>query len=251
MWNPKKWNVKSISVLLKNTWIRFVIFNYFNILNNNAKKTLTFDELQEIHLKRQHHEELNDFGDKYPLVFHTHNSYDGHGINGNYEGYPEFFEQFDKMIYIYRNPFDTCISYWHFMENRVGVDYNRSLDNFTQWFLPKWIHHVKTTMVHSDLILDYDDLREYPYNFVDAISLITEEDVELDVMERVIKLSSFENIRKMSIEVGQPYGLGKEVYKGFFCRDGRSGQYLEIMNENLIEYIKNECEEGGIKLWNL
>lgn len=230
-----------------NSWIRFVIFNYFNILNHGVIKTLTWDELQKIHLDRVEHGVDYDYNDGFPMVFHTHNSYDGFGINVKYEGYPEFFEQFDKFIYLYRNPYDCMISYWHFVENRDRINYKRDLKEFTKWFLPKWIHHVKTTRHLADLVLDYDLLRKYPEAFQQALKLINGS-VDNRILSQAIDMSSFDNIRKMSEEVGNVAGLGFPYYQGYFCRDGRSGQYLSVMSKELINYIKKECSKEGLEV---
>lgn len=230
-----------------NTWIRFVIFNYFFLKNHNGTRTLTWDELQEPHLLRKEKGLNYEYNDGYPLIFHTHNSYDGFGINVQYHGCPVFFKSFDYIIYIYRNPFDTCISYWHFMENRNGVDYSRDLVEFTKWFLPKWIHHVNSTMYQANFILNYDILRKDSSSFYQMFKLITNDQYDKKLLEKAIRLSSFENIRKMSIEIKQPYGLAKR-FRDYFCRDGRSGQYKEVMSEELINYIKEECKKEGINV---
>lgn len=230
------------------SWVRFIIFNYFNIKNNHAIKTLTWDELQKPHLDRVNYGVDYDYDDSFPRVFHTHNSYDGYGINAHYDGYPEFFKQFDKMIYIYRNPFDCCLSYWHFMENRISVNYKRDLEEFTKWFLPKWIFHVRTTRNLADLVLNYDHLQIHPAIFRTVIDLITDDNLDENVLIKAINMSSFENIKRMSDEVGNPAGLGFPYYKGYFCRDGRTGQYKEVMSKELVEYIKKECLKEGIEV---
>lgn len=227
------------------TFIRFVIFNYFNILNHGATKTLTWDELEKPHLLRQEHGLDYVYNDGYPMVFFTHNARDGQGLTIKYDGYPEYFKQFDRLVYIYRNPHDTMISNWHFIMDRdndspfgdyiVGeaLEKLKSLEGFVDFYLPKYCHHIETTLKHADLILDYDILRKDTTGFKDLMTLIVG-DYDESILEKAIEMSSFENIKKMSIEIGEPYGLGGPNYKGFFCRDGRSNQYKEVMSDDLI-----------------
>jgi hypothetical protein len=250
------------------TWGRFVVFNYFNILKNNAKRTLNFDELKAIHLRRGWYPNTPDpntprkpeaLKDGFPLVYHTHLGYDGTGFIKTFPKVHEWFEKFDGLIYIYRNPFDTMISYYEFLRTRDETPYMNtqkevkmdekleSLENFTKYYLPKWISHVKSTKHRADVVLDYDELRENPSGFIDAIELI-DESVDLGVLEKAIKMSDFNNIKKMSIETKQPWGVGGPLYKGLFCRDGRTGQYKERMSKELIKYIKKECKNEGIKI---
>jgi hypothetical protein len=242
-----------------NSWVRFVIFNYFNILNNRATKTLTWDELQKPHLDRLEKGVDYEYNDGFPLVFHTHLSYDGHGIFDFYSETPKYFAKFDKIIYIYRNPFDTMISYWHFMMDRNGdpfgdgivgeeLDKLRKLEGFVEFYLPKWIYHVKTTRNLADLILDYDQLRKNPNLFAKAITLIDNGMIHIKNFNEALEMSSFSSIKRMSEEVGNIGGLGSPYYKGYFCRDGRSGQYKEVMSQELINYIRNECLKEGIEV---
>jgi len=224
-----------------NTYTRFVLFNYYNIKNNGATETLTWDELQKPHLLREE-KGLNYFyTDGFPWIFHTHNAYDGQGLNVKYEGYPDYFKRFDKMIYIFRNPYDTMVSLWHWLMNRDSENYRLDLADFTREYLPKWLHHVKTTIGKADLILDYDHLRRFSLDFDRAIQLM-DGFVDYEILDNAVKVSSFKNIREMSERVNQPYGLGGPNYRGYFCRNGKTGQYKDAMSKSLIEWIKTECE---------
>lgn len=292
------------------TWTRFVIFNYWNILKNGAQKTLTFDELEAIHILRKK-KGFYYLDDGFPEVHHTHFPYDGVGFMKIIPETSKWFDDFDKLIYVYRNPFDTMISYHKFMFNRDEIPYHRiseihervantkkniekhrkqiketnnekwetflhfeikrkeqmikklqhslegscdmkklvKLEDFTKYYLKKFVNHVKSTRHRADVVLNYDVLRKNPIGFKKAIELIVGEgNVDMDIFQKTIEMSSFDNIKKMSIETNQIYGVGGPLYKGFFCRDGRTNQYKEIMSEELVEYIKNYCEENGLKL---
>jgi len=242
-----------------NTWARFVIFNYFNILNNKATKTLTFDELQKPHLLRMTKGIDYDYkyDDGFPNVHHTHNAYDGQAIFKKYKGYTGYFERFDNVIYIYRNPYDTMISYYHFMANRKKGGFPNgmmeslkldNLDNFVRWYLPKYIHHIKTTLKKCIMTLNYEKLRFDPMGFKAAIMLIMEDPktFKWDIFKTSVQMSTFENIKKMSDNVKQPYGLGGPDYLGYFCRNGNYGQFHNEMSPESIEYITKEWSKLGI-----
>lgn len=246
-----------------NTWARFVLFNYFNIRDNEATETLTFDELRAIHnLRRIRGKARKGMfitkhkNDGFPDIYHTHLSYDGTGFIRNFKYVHLFFDKCKKLIYIYRNPYDTMISYHKFIFNRdkipykqINMDLKRKLEDFTRYYLPKFIIHVNETMHRADVILNYDKLRKDPSGFIDAIKLV-DSTIDIDIFWKAVKMSSFDNIKKMSDKVNQPYGIGGSLYRGYFCRDGRTGQYKEIMSEELIRYIKFECQKAEISVWN-
>lgn len=237
-----------------NTWARFVILNYFNIVNHNAKKTLTYKELTKIQSHRVERDvkkeykkfEYNpfQFEEGFPPLYHTHVS------KGNWK-YGEYFNKFDKLCYLYRNPCDTMISYYHYLMDRdnpfkgrkprMKVQLLKNLQTFVKYYISEYIQHIKETMPHADLVLRYNELREDPYLFRDAIDLFGVR-VSEEALEKAISFSSFDSIKRMGRETNQTYGLAKS-YRGEFTRDGRVGQYKTILTNETIQFIKIKIRE--------
>lgn len=219
-------------------WTKFVICNYTNILQYGMKSTLTFKQLDSIF--------------KNPIsLHHTHIPLSGHLLFNEIKNVHEYYNKFDKIIYQMRNPYDTMISFWHYLKNRdppFSIIYNKvnmdlidqfsTLKGFTEFFLPLYIDHIESTRNKADLVLNYDELRKDPNEFKKVIKLIFDE-VDEEVFKKTIEMSSFENIRKMGIETNQQHGLAKD-YLGHFARDGRSGQFKEVMDAHLVQYIETE-----------
>ena len=240
------------------TWVRFVIANYYNILNHHATDTLTFKELEEPHILRVEKGIHYKYKDGYPLVFHTHLTYDGYGIFDYDPKMSEYFDSFDKIIYLYRNPFDTIISYWHFMMERttpepfgdgvkgLALEKLKTLEGFVGFYLPRWIRHVKTTMPKASLIMDYDDTWKQPYKHFYRMFELIDTDIDTVILRKAIQMSSFTNVRKMSEDVNQRGGLGMPYYTGYFCRVGTPEQYKIVMSSDLIQRIRTECKKENI-----
>jgi len=215
-----------------NTWLRFVIFHYLNMIEKHEYRTLT-------------HRDLAWLKDNEMRVQHTHIPHSG-------ENAPQFYDKFNKMIYIWRNPYDTMISYHEYLKNR-DVPFNilrhnlkketieklHSLEGFTGFFLEKYIDHINSTRSRADLVLCYDDLRKNTKGFYDALKMVCRT-LKLSYREHIakkaIRMSSFENIKQMGIDTNQKGGLAIG-YKGSFCRDGTVGQYKKVMSKELINYI--------------
>lgn len=222
-----------------NTWLRFVIFNYLNIVENGASKTIT-------------HESLRYIRDNEKRIQHSHLPYSGRRVKGVDKNVQKFYDQFDKIIYIWRNPYDTMISYHEYLKNRdppfniilhqfskEAIKKFETLEGFTKYFLPRYIDHIKSTKHLADLVLYYDTLRKDVRRFFYTIKLVCDTfNLEYNELgcKKAIVMSSFDNIKKMGIETGQQDGLAKG-YKGSFCRDGKVGQYKEVMSKELIDYI--------------
>lgn len=239
-----------------NTWIRFLIYNYFYVLNFGSKKTLTYEELRSLtrnipffykgRLKKGR--SPFKFKEGYPKVGYTHSSFDGYGLVGKINHITDFWNFFDKSVYIYRNPFDVIISNFYYWTNRkkpLFIHYTQnSFISFVDFILKKYIYHIKKTIDKVDIILNYDKLRKDPNEFRKVLRLLVNK-IDEEAFKKTVELSSFENIRKMGIEMNQKYGMGRK-YKGHFTRDGRSGQYKEIMKPKLIRHIKNKWKEAGL-----
>jgi len=94
-----------------NTWVRLFLANYFNILNFGATESLEKKAAIEI-FKHNIIKEIEEktpltFKEGFPKVYHTHNS------RLKTPEKIEFFNQFDKFVYIYRNPYDLIISFFY------------------------------------------------------------------------------------------------------------------------------------------
>jgi len=235
-----------------NTWVRFIVMNYCNILNHGAEKTLTYEELIRIQRHRVERD-VKGYKDKdyipfkfdegFPPVYHTHVSYN--------TKYGKHFHKFDKIVYILRNPYDTMISYYHYLTNRdkpfngrhspSKIKYLLNIDNFIKHYLSNFLTHVQETKSKADLVLYYDTLRTSPNGFKKLIELFGIS-VDDKILSKTIEMSSFESIREMGRNSKQRSGLSKN-YKGEFTRDGRSGQYKEILSPDIIDYINKEVEK--------
>lgn len=235
-----------------NTWTRFIIFNYFNILKNDAKKTLTYGEIIRIN------EAIwNEVDNDWPNVYFTHVPKNGKTLLGHDRtGKVEFYDDMDGIITIVRNPFDCMISYFQYMTNRDkpfnGIFSGNvlkdllTLEGFVKRYLPLYINHLQSVKPIADVVLDYDMLRKYPEGFGKAIELIFG-NVDNRILSQAIDYSSFDNIKKMGIKTGRTGGMASH-YRGHFTRNGKTGQYKEVMSNELINHIKIQCAKGGIKV---
>lgn len=229
-----------------NTWTGLILGNYFNILNFNATESLMKIDIIhtfEHNIKKEIQENIPlNFKDGFPSVYMTHNSKFKTLEKTN------FFNKFNKFVYIYRNPYDTMISLFYnrvikkdksllhsYLTNKIKLSESNTFDNFVKKTLLGYIKHVKENKLHADLILNYDELRKDTKEFRKLLELFVD-DINEEIYLKTLKMSSFDNIHRLEAKTK------KEGYDYFKTRDGRSGQYKEVMKEELIEYIKNKWE---------
>lgn len=237
-----------------NTWARFVIFNYFNILNFNATKTLTFLELDEVQPHELQYPKtcFQPFKEGFPVFVRAHYPYS------------KIFESFDKILYIYRNPLDTLISSYYFFGNRTVPfeHYNvpdierkkySDIDYFVLSELPRWIYHYKNTVPKSDIVLCYEEMKSDTFGvFFDAFKRLNFP-IDEAILKKSIELSSFENINKMSEETNQSSVMAfhKEAdtkFLGKHTRSGKTKQYTDELKEETISKAKSLLLRSDISI---
>lgn len=225
-----------------NTWLRAFILHYYGIKKWDITEPFTFNEMN-------YQLSPNLIGLVAPISVPD-------GIPFIYRSHTKYLKCYDlfKMIYIWRNPLDTLISYWYMMKDmdvpffRWDEDireYLYDIDFFVRLEIPKWVEHIKTTKDKARLILNYDELRQNPYIFESVIRLISKE-VDRTVLDRAIELSSFNRMKKMSIDSNQEFGnviRGGSWFHGIFMRNGNTGQWDKELKKDTIEYINKKVAE--------
>lgn len=218
-----------------NTWTRFVIYNYYNIYKNDAGKTLTFNELNAINYHVLDDGITSPFKSGFPPLYQTHMCYRN-------------IFNFFKVIFIYRNPLDTLISNHYIHMNNVNPFFSYStelrskflnIDYFVRFFVEEWAHHYKLTKAHSDIVLCYERLKKDPFREFSKLFKVLNIELNESILRKSIKISSFDNIKKMGRQTNQLYGVhNPNRFKGEFTRSGKTHQYLEELKPSTIEYTK-------------
>ena len=218
-----------------NTWGRFILFNYWNILNSGAKETLTFETLNEIQTHTLENQDTwqKEFTSGFPIFFHTHLSYNN------------AYSLFDKIIYVKRNPFDTLISFYHFSKNRTNPfrfypdwmkeNLSRNVDLFVLDQLPNLIFHYFITEKKASFLINYEKAKENPFEIYNELISAVDGNCKSEILKKAISISSAKEIKKMSFESGQIKGMGNKTFTGVFVRDSSVNQYLKILKQKTIK----------------
>ena len=144
-----------------NTWLRFVVYNYFNILISDAKETITFDQLEKLQPHNLDSRYQKDFMPGFPIFMRTHNAY------------TPIFDIFKNVIFVYRNPLDTMISnYYYFMNRKEPFRHIPpeekekffDIDYFVRKQIRSWVIHYLYSIDHATHVVDYDKARLNPFD---------------------------------------------------------------------------------------
>lgn len=230
-----------------NTWVRFVFTNYFNILVNGAETTLTYEQLNHMNPHFFGNWPIQPFTPGFPPFFYTH------------DPYKTTFEYF-RIVYLYRNPLDTLISYYHWHRSRqvpFGYfppwrrDKMADVDYFVLDRLGRWLRHYQKTSPRSVATLCYERMKQDAFAEFHRLFMALEWEVNEAILRQSIAISDIRNVRQMGREAGQLAGIARsgKLAEGFeFTRDGRTHQYQSVLRPETIAIAVARLHQTNIQI---
>ncbi|KAL5078277.1 hypothetical protein RYX36_017261 [Vicia faba] len=164
-----------------------------------------------------------------------------------------------KIVYICRNPFDTFISSWMFV-NKIKPPSMPTLKleeafemycNGSVGFGPVWNHMLgywneSKERPKNVLFLKYEDLKEDVIfhlkklaKFLDCPFTLKEESE--GVIENIIKLCSFEKMKEL--KVNKTGTFGRNFENKFLFRKGEIGDWTNYLSSSMVEKLSKIFEE--------
>lgn len=159
------------------------------------------------------------------------------------------FNSFDKTVYLYRCPHDVMISTFQYFSstNREDINLkdNKYFHDYVRYRLPRYISHIEVSMSYCDLVLCYDKLLKDPSNFRKLLLFFYEE-LDEEIYQKTLEFSSFKKVHEQEVELTKD-----RPNHVFHTRDGRSGQYKDVMDKSLIDYIDKKWKKVEDLIHNL
>ena len=223
-----------------NTWIRFLLYNYRNLLlNPNVKQTVSYKRLNILqnNIMEKGTTFLPEKG--FPFIYRTHKIY------------KKTFNLFEKKIFIHRNPLDTLVSAYYYSRNRdvpfwddpINVRNKLfDIDFFVKYKIDSWINFYYYSNQHADIVLNYSDMKNNCEKELFKLVQFLGWEMDNRLIIKSVKLSSFDNIRNMGNLTGQSYGMAKGgagygSFKGEFTRSGEESQFFHELHKETINFV--------------
>ncbi|XP_063238070.1 luciferin sulfotransferase-like [Bacillus rossius redtenbacheri] len=161
-----------------------------------------------------------------------------------------------KIIYVARNPKDTCVSYYHHCKLLEG--YQGDFDDFCKLFLgdtlcfsPFWSHVLAFWERRSEpniLFLKYEDMKKDLPSVIRRTADFLERklsDEDVDVLAEHLSFDSMRKNRSVNyeevVEINRNFGLIPA--EGQFMRAGRVGEWRAAMSPELVRQFDAWTEE--------
>jgi len=226
-----------------NTWLRFLLYNYCNLLLNNEEvETISYNRLNILQ------NNIMDRGttflpeNGFPLFYRTHR------IN------KRTYNLFDKKIFIHRNPLDTLISSYYFFKDREVPFYDdpknlrdklHNVDFYITYKIDEWIHFFNTSVKCADIVMNYSNIKLDAEKELTELINFLEWNLDTKLIKKSVRFSSFNEVKKMGREKMQKYGNGPKDgrFKGEFTRSGKEGQFYTELKKETINSVLNKFPE--------
>jgi len=175
-----------------------------------------------------------------------------HNFQGEYKGYPLHNWQVSSgAIYIVRNPLDVAVSLKHYfdysydeaisyMAEKMAGTPNEP-ENVPQ-VVSSWSQHVSSWSQggRNMLVLRYEDLLAQPQKYFRKIESLLGVKKDAKRLNKAIKFSSFRQLKKQE----QVSGFAeKHEDAGEFFRQGKSGQWRELLTDSQVRQIVSDHRE--------
>ncbi len=220
-----------------NTWTRFLIYNYRNLLiNSNEEHTVSYERLNTLQ------NNIMDRGttflpqNDFPFVYRTHKQYN------------KSYDLFDKRIFIHRNPLDTLISSYYFYKDRKVPFLDDSLnireklhdiDFYVLYKINSWISFYKISIKHADFVINYTEMKQDTKLVFSELIKFLNWDFDEKLVQKAINISSYKKIKLMGTKSNQMYGNGPKdgSFNGEFTRSGKESQFYNELKEETINSV--------------
>ncbi|XP_048131495.1 cytosolic sulfotransferase 12-like [Rhodamnia argentea] len=164
-----------------------------------------------------------------------------------------------KLVYLCRNPKDTFVSLWHFVnklrpEEKGQIPIQECLDKFCRGVSPcgpYWdhvlgYHKASLEMPEKVLFMTYEQMKVDPHVQVRRLADFLgcpfgEEELRDGMAEGILRMCSFENLS--ALEVNKSGKLSNGGQNNWFFRRGEVGDWANYMSAEMGERIDGVTEE--------
>ncbi|XP_058422150.1 amine sulfotransferase-like [Diceros bicornis minor] len=174
-----------------------------------------------------------------------------------------------KIIYIYRNPKDVLISYFHFSNLMALLEATDNLEHFMKRFLDGkvygnlWFDHIRAWYEHRSelniLFMMYEEMKKDLRSSVLKISSFLEKELSDEDVEAIVKQATFQNM-KFDPQVNYQHLLkhewGTRTNEGDFLRKGTVGDWKHHLtveqNERFDRIFQKKMKDFPLKfIWDI
>lgn len=174
-----------------------------------------------------------------------------------------------KIIYIYRNPKDVLVSFFHFSNLVVILKAADSIEHFMERFLngkvvgSLWFDHIRGWYEHRHdfniLFMMFEEMKKDLRSSVLKMSSFLEKELNEEDLETIVKRATFQNMKSdplANCEKILKHEIGKRTNDSFFLRKGTIGDWKNHFtveqNERFDRVFQRKMKNIPLKfIWDI
>ena len=159
---------------------------------------------------------------------------------------------YEKLIFLYRNPLDQIISRFNYKyKNRPSKAnlYNSPSEIIDESLLIYMAHFKAIQKIHNDkkslLKIPYELLTKEPEVILMLVLSYLNIEIDYKIVRQSVEESSINKVLECEHKRGRAIH-SPDTYKGSFIQSSKVGQWKESFSEKDVEYIFRKLRENGI-----
>ncbi|KAM6185368.1 amine sulfotransferase-like [Rhynchocyon petersi] len=174
-----------------------------------------------------------------------------------------------KIVYVYRNPKDVLISYFHFSKLLVTLQAADTMEEFMKKFLDGkvvgslWFDHIRGWYEHKHnfniLFMMYEDMKKDLRSSVLKICSFLEKELSDEDVDAVVRQATFQNMKtdpQANYDEILKNEVGKRTDDGYFLRKGTIGDWKHHMtveqSERFDKIFQRKMKDFPLKfIWDI
>ncbi|KAG8582532.1 hypothetical protein GDO81_008093 [Engystomops pustulosus] len=145
-----------------------------------------------------------------------------------------------KVIYVYRNPKDVLVSYYHFCKMNPRIKYTITWETLLDLFMSErasigsWFDHVRGWYTHKEdysiLLMTYEEMKKDLHSSVLKISKFVDINLDDKAIDTIVKKATFNNMKQNLLAIDK--FVSNYIFdqtKGEFLRKGIVGDWKNMM----------------------
>lgn len=245
-------------------YLRIIVSNYLNLLYSGSEERISYSDMKEMFPNQR---DFVLFPEKY-VEFNVQKEVvgirDDHFIKK--AGYSDFlfghddfeYHQFSsarKIIHLYRNPLDMCVSYYYFSyKNRIGSEYKKeekidlAISHLIKYYMQHYVF-MKEFSAKSDKVmrLSYESLYRNTFDVVYILFKWLNFPIHVGKIRLAIENSSIKKAREEERVLGRAVVMPKNsTFTGSFVRSGNIGQWKEHFTTVEVQTLVRLLKKYGI-----
>lgn len=238
--------------------------NYIVNLNTELTEKVRFDELVQngvFHtvdtpLLMKNIDDISQYSKSISSISSSNNAISRNCSFDHIIGTHKYHESynFNKAIFLYRNPLDFLVSIYNFEYVKKGIDkpfsecVKEKLAGSEYSFVERYMRQSELCSKYGALHVSYESIMKDPKSAFTSILDYLAIPVVNETLELALEYSSIDSVKEQEKSSGKILLGSERGLKGSFITSGKIGQWKDYYDDALLDYVRSTLASYGLDL---